>query len=129
MLTNSRFFPSQLLSPVPRSSSKVNAHSDAFGFDEFVVNDWPPTIAAEHAVVAAPPANNNTQVVAQRRANSNKNIISFDGGDLGNNSPSLPNVFAASDASAGMKHSKNRSGDSVASAPLDEYHKQKLTGK
>ena len=29
-------------------------------------------------------------------------------------------VFAASDASAGMKHSKNRSGDSVASAPLDE---------
>jgi len=120
MPTNSRFFPSQLLSPVPRSSSKVNAHSDAFGFDEFVVNDWPPTIAAEHAVVAAPPANNNTQVVAQRRANSNKNIISFDGGDLGNNSPSLPNVFAASDASAGMKHSKNRSGDSVASAPLDE---------
>ncbi|MFN9980836.1 MAG: hypothetical protein ACK53Y_13005, partial [bacterium] len=39
MPTNSRFFPSQLLSPVPRSSSKVNAHSDAFGFDEFVVND------------------------------------------------------------------------------------------
>jgi hypothetical protein len=39
---------------------------------------------------------------------------------LGNNSPSLPNVFAASDASAGMKHSKNCSGESVASAPLDE---------
>ncbi|MFN9980835.1 MAG: hypothetical protein ACK53Y_13000, partial [bacterium] len=59
-------------------------------------------------------------MVAQHRANSNKNIISFDGGDLGNNSPSLPNVFAASDASAGMKHSKNCSGESVASAPLDE---------
>jgi len=107
MLTNSRFFPSQLLSPVPRSSSKADLHSD----------------------VVAPPANNNTQVVAQCWANSNKDIISFDGGDLGNNSPSLPNIFAASDASSGIKHSKNRSGDSVASAPLDEYHKQKLTGK
>lgn len=107
--TNSRFFPSQLQSPVPRSS-KSNSHSDAFGFEEFVVNDWPPSISAEHVVTAA---NTKTQ-----HRNSSKNIISFEAGETGDNSFLPVTSPFASDAT---KDFKNRSGDSVASAPLDQF--------
>mmetsp|Transcript_23757 Transcript_23757/g.34040 ORF Transcript_23757/g.34040 Transcript_23757/m.34040 type:complete len:814 (-) Transcript_23757:101-2542(-) len=106
----SRFFPNQHQSPLPRSS-RSNALSEAFGFEQFVVNDWPAHIAAD--------SETTTPVSQQRRTGSSKerkskNIISFDAGEFGDTTNA-----GGLNAMDTRKDSKDRSGGSVASAPLD----------